>query len=251
MKRSIITLAALAALGAASALAPAPALAGERPAESRATDIGIALGGIVGAVVAGPPGAIAGMALGGLTVDHELKARDNRRLAEEGVALAAERDRLVTERARLQAHAGGLERSLERERRLAASRPDTAALADGLEFSVGFRSNSAEPPEQAAGSLDALALLIAAVPSLEVRLDGYADPRGDQLHNMSLSAARAAAIRDQLVAAGIPESRIRMAGHGAPATDGEALAADPDGWALQRRVDIRLERNDERVVARP
>lgn len=250
MKQTIIALAALAALGAAPALAADGEQASGQP-QQRATGIGITAGGIIGAVLGGPPGAIAGMTLAGITVDRELKARDNHRLAEESITLAGQRDRLEAERSRLQAQADGLERSLARERQVAASRPDVAALADGLEFSVGFRSNSAEPPRQAAASLDALALLIAAVPSLEVQLDGYADPRGDETLNVPLSAARAAAIRDQLVAAGIPESRIRIAGHGAQVTDGELRPADPDGWALQRRVDIRLQRKDERVVARP
>lgn len=245
MSRKIITLAALAAL----ATAGTPAGAATPENGQGATSIGIVAGGILGAVVGGPPGAIAGMALGGIATERELEARRNGELEAETATLAQERDRLAAERSGLQARVTELDRHLEHERRLAAARPEVSELADGLAFSVGFRTDSAEPPATADESLAALALLIAAVPSLEVQLDGYADPRGADEHNLALSQARAAAIRDRLVAAGIPASRIRLAGHGATA-DGETTG-DPDGWALQRRVEIRLERDEERVVARP
>lgn len=247
--KKIIVLAVLAAL----AVAATPARAETPDSPQRATSIGIVVGGVLGAVVGGPPGAIAGMTLGGVVTERELGARRNGELEAETAALAQARQRLAAERNGLQARVAELDRHLAHERQLAAARPDVSELADGLAFSVGFRTDSAEPPATADSSLEALALLIAAVPGLEVRLDGYADPRGADDHNLVLSEARATAIRDRLVAAGIPADRIRLAGHGAPAAEG--AATDPDGWALQRRVEIRLERNlqgdEERVVARP
>lgn len=245
MNKKFIVLAALAALATAAARVEAAT----PDASKRATDVGIVVGGVLGAIVGGPPGAIAGMTLGGVATDRELGARRNGELEAETAALARERDRLAADRSGLQARVTELDRQLGQERRLAAARPDVARLADGLAFSVGFRTDSAEPPDTADDSLAALALLIAAVPSLEVQLDGYADPRGADAHNLALSQARAAAIRDRLVAAGIPASRIRLAGHGAMQA-GEA-ASGPDDWALQRRVEIRLESTEERVVARP
>lgn len=247
MRNRIITLAALAAL----ATAPGLAAAANQAEGKRTTDIGIIVGGVFGAIVGGPPGAIAGMTLGGVAADREVEARRNGELEVRLAELAAEQGELAGERARLQARITELDRDLAQERRMAAARPDVAALADGLAFSVGFRTNSAQPPEQAASSLEALALLLSAVPSLEVRIDGYADPRGTDDLNRSLSEARATAIRDQLLAAGIPADRISIVGHGAPQLDAAATAGDPDGWALQRRADIRLEHKDERMVARP
>mgnify|MGYP001255140170 CR=1 FL=1 len=245
MKQKIIALAALAALGTASA----PALAGEAGAQARVTDVGVVIGGGLGAIAGGPPGAIAGMTLGGVVADREVAARRNGELEAETAALARERRQLQAERGVLQARVVELDRHLAHERQLVASRPDVSELADGLAFSVGFRTDSADPPAATDGRLEALALLLAAVPALEVQLDGYADPRGAEAHNLALSQARATAIRDRLVAAGIPASRIRMTGHGAP--NAAETDADPDGWALQRRVEIRLERDEERVVARP
>lgn len=247
MKHRIITLAALAAL----AVAPGLASAAEQAEGKRATNIGIVVGGVLGAVLGGPPGAIAGMTLGGVVVDREVETRRNGELEGELEALATAQRELAGERARLQARVTELDRDLAQERRAAAARPDVAALADGLAFSVGFRTNSAQPPEQAVDSLEALALLLRAVPSLEVHIDGYADPRGTDELNRSLSETRATAIRDQLLAAGIDADRITIAGHGAPQRDAAAAPVDPDGWAFQRRADIRLEHKDERVVARP
>jgi outer membrane protein OmpA-like peptidoglycan-associated protein len=247
MRHRIITLAALAALATAPGLASAAA-----PAEGkRATDIGIMVGGVLGAIVGGPPGAIAGMTLGGITAEREVGVRRNGELEEQVTALTEEGRIIAGERARLQARVTELDHDLAQERRLAAARPDVAALADGLAFSVGFRTNSARPPAQAVDSLEALALLLSAVPSLEVRIDGYADPRGTEALNRSLSEARATAIRDQLLAAGIPADRISIAAHGALQPDPAAESAGPDEWALQRRADISLEHKDERVVARP
>ena len=247
MRNRIITLAALAAL----ATAPGLASAANPPEGKRGTDIGIMVGGVLGAIVGGPPGAIAGMTLGGISMEREAEARRNGALEGQLAALAETQHELSGERARLQARVTELDRALARERRVAAARPDVAALADGLAFSVGFRTNSAQPPAQAIDSLEALALLLRAVPSLEVYIDGYADPRGTQDLNLSLSEARATAIRDELLAAGIPADRISVAGHGAPQFDPAAAPSDPDAWALQRRADIRLEHKDEQVVARP
>lgn len=247
--KKIIVLGVLAAL----ACAAAPARAGSPDSSKRATSIGIVVGGVLGAVVGGPPGAIAGMTLGGVATERELAARHNAELEAESAALAQAQQRLAREHSTLQARVTELDRQLDYERQLAAARPDVSELADGLAFSVGFRTDSAELPVGADGGLEALALLIAAVPGLEVQLDGYADPRGADQHNLALSAARAAAIRDRLVAAGIPADRIRLSAHGA-IESGDANP-DPDGWALQRRVEIRLERNPQsdgaRVVARP
>jgi len=247
MRNRIITLAAIAAL----ATAPGLASAANAAEGKRTADIGIMVGGVLGAIVGGPPGAIAGMTLGGITAEREVTARRNGEMEVELGALAGEHRALSRERTLLQARVTELDRDLAQERQAAAARPDVAALADGLAFSIGFRTNSAQPPAQAGDSLEALALLLNAVPSLEVHIDGYADPRGAAALNRSLSEARATAIRDQLLAAGIPAERISMAGHGAQQAEGTPAIADPDGWALQRRAEIRLQQKDARMVARP
>lgn len=245
MKRNIVILAALAALTSA------PAFGAEDPGRnSLLTNLGIVAGGVLGAVVGGPPGAIAGMAIGGVTTDRELGLRRNAMLEARATELETVQRSLKSERMSLKARLDELDRELRHERELSASLADPALVADGLEFAVSFRTSSAEPAEPMADGLEALAGLLAAVPSLEVYLDGYADPRGSDTLNLQLSLARAAAVRDRLVAAGIDPRRVHVAGHGARG-EGATQSADPDGWALQRRVVIRLESGERRVAANP
>lgn len=245
MKRKLITLAVMAGL------ASTPALAAETGKhETRINNFGIVAGGVLGALVGGPPGAIAGMAVGGITTDRELTARRAQALDTQVATLEEEQRSLHSERRGLQVQVETLRRALERERELAANATDPGALAEGLEFAVAFRTNTAAFSEAVADGLEALASLVAAVPSLEVRLDGYADPRGSEQLNQQLSLARAEAIRDRLIAAGVEPQRIHVHAHGAVAV-AEGQAADADGWAFQRRVDIRLERRAGQLAARP
>ena len=246
MNRRIITLAAIAAL----ATAPGFAAAADTPESSnRAIGIGLVAGGLFGALLGGPPGAIAGMTFAGIATDREQAARRADALAAQATLLEQERRSLLSERMSLKASVAELGRQLDHEREVAAS-VDAASLADGLEFAVGFRTSSALPPAELDEGLAALALLVGAIPSLEVHLDGYADPRGSEQLNHALSRARAEAIRDRLIDAGVQAERIHITAHGAVAVD-EQRAADPDGWALQRRVHIRLQSDPGRLASRP
>lgn len=252
MKRSIITLAVITALSATPALAANTPQAADGPqAEARHNAIGIVAGGLIGAVIGGPPGLIAGMAMGGITSDQHLARSRVDSLEMLATELQQEQHGLETERASLQARVGTLGEALERERELAGRAAETLMLADGLEFSVGFRTNSAAPPEAVDKGLEALAVLVGAVPQLAIQLDGYADPRGSEALNAQLSMERAEAVRARLIAAGVDPQRIHVTGHGAVPIDGNAQA-DPDGWAMQRRVDVRLQSdNSRRLVAKP
>lgn len=250
MKSRIIIIATMAALAAA------PAWAGEDvAAEGKPwlANIGVVAGGVLGAVVGGPPGAIAGMAVGGIATDRELTARHANTLQDRQASLERERLELLAERGSLETRVDSLARSLAQERDRAQAASETVMLADGIEFDIGFRSNSAVPPEGIGEGLQALAMLVQAVPTLEVRLDGYADPRGGEQLNQALSRARAEAIRDRLVTAGVDAGRIRVeahgAAHGSSPEEEAAEAFDPDGWALQRRVSIRLESRDGRLAS--
>lgn len=246
MRRTFIAFAAL------SALATAPALAESAHAEQAARNngIGVVAGGLVGAVLGGPPGAIAGMMLGGYAVDREQAVHRSGDLERQNLALEGERRSLASERVSLKASITELHAALARERELAANAADMGMLADGLEFAVGFRTNSATPPDELSAGLEALAMLIGAVPSLEIHLEGYADPRGTDALNAELSLARAEAIRQRLVLGGIDPERIHVTAHGAVAS-AEDPVADPDGWALQRRVSIRVESREGRLAASP
>lgn len=241
------------AIVVASVLVATPALAENTSAPERshrATGAGAVIGGALGAAFGGPPGAILGAALGGAATDWQQHAHRAKALEDTGSVLRAERDRLQADQSSLQAQVSELEHALARERALAAATPDVAMLAEGLEYNIGFRTNTATPPEGIEEGLIALAQLVGAIPSLAILLDGYADPRGSDKLNAELSMARAQTIRERLIEAGVSPDRIHIEAHGASRTDGQE-ASDPDAWALQRRVSIRLERTTGRMVAKP
>jgi outer membrane protein OmpA-like peptidoglycan-associated protein len=236
-----------------ASLATAPALAsvdGPSEAEKRRLGIGVIATGVAGALLAGPPGAMAGLALGGIGVEHHLVSKRATALEAHGSDLELQRQSLLSERKSMQARLAELDRLLAHERELSAGSADDAArLAVGLEFAVSFRTGSAIPPAGADEGLAALARLVAAVPSLALHLDGYADPRGSDTFNEQLSLGRAEAIRDRLIEAGVAPERIHVSAHGAVGE--QADAADLDGWALQRRVSIRIEQHEGRLAATP
>lgn len=249
MKQKIVAIVITGVFVAASV--PALAESNEVPERSyRAMGAATVIGGALGAAFGGPPGAILGAALGGVATDWQQHAHRAGALEEAGSALSAERDRLRVDQSSLQAHIRELQHALAQEHAVSAATPDAAMLAEGLEYNVGFRTNSATPPESVQAGLTALAQLVGAIPSLAIRLDGHADPRGSDKLNAELSMARAQAIRDRLIEAGVSPDRIHVDAHGASRTDGQQ-ASDPDGWALQRRVSIRLERASGRMVAKP
>ena len=234
MKHRMMTMAAIALLAAG------PVLASEAGRDAELNRRGLIGGGVAGALVGGPPGLIAGAMLGGFLTDREVKARRHAELEQRVELLSGEREALRASESRHRARQSELEQRLQEQQALAMQRIDAGALSTGLEFSIGFRTASVELPEHALDALDALAGLLAAAPGIEVRLDGYADPRGSVAGNRALSEGRAAAVREYLVGLGIAPERIHAAGHGAPDPLLHDGLPDPDGWALQRRVTFRF-----------
>ncbi len=73
---------------------------------------------------------------------------------------------------------------------------------------------------------------------VNINVDGHTDNTGDAEKNMTLSQARADAVKAFLLSKGISESRITATGHGAdePVADNETEA----GKAQNRRVELKL-----------
>jgi peptidoglycan-associated lipoprotein len=69
-----------------------------------------------------------------------------------------------------------------------------------------------------------------------VELVGRADPRGEQEYNMGLGSSRATAAHSYLKGLGIADSRMSETSRGAL----DATGHDEEGWAKDRRVDIRV-----------
>lgn len=212
---------------------------------SREETLGVGIGAAVGAVSGGPLGAIVGAAIGAKFGDTY--HRKDERVAELSGTLATSNATVETLRqqvADLNGDIATLDADVERLRRM--SRPELLALLKaGLEMDLLFRTDERVLAEDTSRRIAALAGSLASMPDVRVQLDGFADERGDAAYNERLSAARAAYVRDLLLANGVPAARISSAAHGESA----AADASPDSYALERRVSLTLYIDDVPAVA--
>lgn len=114
------------------------------------------------------------------------------------------------------------------------SGPDFAAgptVLEGLDFSTGASALSAAQPV-----LEPLLTWLRNRPQAHVTLVGHTDSSGDAAANLALSQARAAAVRDWLVARGIAPARLDAQGVGALAP--RDTNATEEGRARNRRVEV-------------
>lgn len=70
---------------------------------------------------------------------------------------------------------------------------------------------------------------------LLIAIEGYADERGDNEHNLNLSKKRATAVGEFLLSNGIPKSRIKISWHGST-----GASNDPNAYYLDRNVQLEL-----------
>lgn len=219
-------------------LVAAPAMAGKSGTHKHET-AGVGSGLAVGAILGGPIGAIAGAALGGWVGDRFHREVSARVEVEEQYA-TAQKD-LAT-----------LEREIRgREQRIASmestirleERKYREALQEALNTQIFFRTEEAVLHEDSIERLTRIARLVESMDGFVVRLAGHTDARGTEDYNAALSAARAAAVRDALIAAGFPSNRIVVS------AEGESMASadegDFDALAMDRRVHIELLSSEE------
>jgi|GEM_PF-454912 len=76
------------------------------------------------------------------------------------------------------------------------------------------------------------------IKGMSLKLVGRADPRGEEEYNMVLGVSRAAIVRTYLSRLGVDGSRLVTTSRGKL----DASGTSEDGWRLDRRVDIEVER---------
>ncbi|MET0104298.1 MAG: OmpA family protein [Sedimenticola sp.] len=186
---------------------------------------GIGGGGLLGAIFGGPPGLILGAA-GGALVGHANSLETGLETAREEI--------------------GDLKRQLQSSRssrqqisqKFNKARDDRTrqleAIVDGFALNVLFRTESSVLEPRYQRQLQKLARSLAMFPELGVHVDAYADRRGTNDFNMSLSAQRADVVARHLQAGGVSVSRIRKNSHGERAV--EYPLGDTEGLGFDRRV---------------
>lgn len=227
--RPLILVATL-GLGAAAAIQPAAADA------SRQETIGFGTGAAVGASAGGPAGFLVGAAVGAKLGD--MLYRKDERNTELAAELAAARGDLDRLQAELAATDGDLQRvGRELEALLASGAPQMLELMKtGIEMDLLFRTEADTLNAEAAARVGELARVLAGMPAVQVRLDAWADPRGEESYNQALSERRAEHVRALLTGEGLPEDRVSANAHG----EADGTEADPDANALDRRVSLTL-----------
>ena len=102
---------------------------------------------------------------------------------------------------------------------------------------VSFETGSARLQPGSYVELDSVAKVLQANPSLRVEIGGHTDNAGTPADNQHLSTLRAEAVRNYLVAKGVPFQQMVARGYGA--TVPRTPDTTPQGRAANRRVEIR------------
>jgi len=215
----------------------------EAEADRRATtyrkDATIASAIAVGAVAGGPVGAMLGAA-SGVWIANKVEQADQL----EGVQadLHARRAEISALRSQLAAAERSLEQESERYARMALEQ---------LELEMLFRTGDSSLSKTGEQRLALLADYLLQNAQMAIRIEGFADPRGDADYNLALSQARAEAVAAALCAQQVPAERIEIAARGElPGVEAEqGSAAMLDDYALQRVARIALYRRHSEVPA--
>jgi outer membrane protein OmpA-like peptidoglycan-associated protein len=201
---------------------------------SKQEAMGVGAGAVVGAAAGGPVGFLLGAALGGWLGDRFHQQQETGADLERRWSSASER---VTT---LEQELGRTRRGLARAQ--LARQEDQLAMTRTLEQAINmqvlFKTGLSELDDVAETRITRLAALLADMDGIAIEVAGHADGRGGKDYNAQLSAARAAVVRDALIRAGIESERITTTALG----EAESVAGegDLDGYALERRADIRL-----------
>ncbi|HEV2355938.1 MAG TPA: OmpA family protein [Puia sp.] len=117
-------------------------------------------------------------------------------------------------------------------------RKEDSAELNYIARNVLFNSASDQLEDSSYGALDELAAKLTAHPEWHLTIEGHTDNSGIAAHNMLLSQKRADAIRNYLLARGIPANRLSAIGYGQnrPVADNRTAA----GKAANRRVELKL-----------
>ena len=172
-------------------------------------------GAIIGGAAAGPLGAVVGASVGAVMADRSHKK------SEALAARKAEAALLASEVETLNSQLGAME---------------TKAGAVGS--TVQFRTGQTAVRDNDRARLAKLGALVAGLEDVRVRVSGFADSRGDEALNLSLSQERAEMVARELEKAGVPKERMIVEGMGERFASSEAVA---DDQAFERCVEIRLE----------
>jgi len=197
-------------LAANTAMAKPPGESG-----SKRGGAGFASGALIGGAAGGPVGMVVGGAVGAVMGERSHKKNE---------AIAARK-----------AEAALLASELE-TRNNSLSEIESKASAVGS--TVQFRTGQTAVRDSDRARIAKLGALVADLKDVRVRVSGFADSRGNDELNLSLSQERAEMVARELEKAGIPKERMIIEAMGERFASSEAAV---DDQAFERCVEIRFE----------
>lgn len=172
-------------------------------------NIGFGTGMFLGAIVAGPIGAVVTSIAGVLTAKHINIANDRDDLT---VQLSEKQNQHQLALKKYQQKILMVEREYQDELlALQNNQHNTAVLqAENLLMSLQFSTGSSEIKPHYQGQIDSLVSLLKQTPELMIDLSGYTDLQGNEKLNHALSIARVNSVKHALLSQGINADRINL-----------------------------------------
>jgi len=231
--RNTIIIATVAALALGTQTAFAEATKEER--------IGVGSGAVVGAFAGGPVGLIIGAAIGGKLGDSMGNKSDRIETLQSSLEISEESV------ANLERGVDELSGEIEQLQNIA--NPELVSLMQaGIDMDLLFRTDEFALTDTTGDRLAQMAASIAGMADVRIKLDGFADERGDETYNHALSEKRVEFVRNLFISAGVHPTRISTSAHGEAVAQGQ----DVDSYALERRVSVKLFiDNTESVASNP
>ncbi|KYG61797.1 hypothetical protein AZI85_06125 [Bdellovibrio bacteriovorus] len=202
---------------AVAMIATGCATANENPNTAKGAGIGAGVGAVVGAVIG-----------------HQTGRRNEGALI--GAALGAGLGGAVGHR---------LDKQQKELAKIAETKRTEQGLITKLKSDILFDTGKADLKPQAKENINQLAAIMKKYPENILTVRGYTDDTGSQMVNNPLSQQRAEAVRNQLVASGVPANTATAVGMGAanPVDPGKTKEAR----AKNRRVEIEITVDESKV----
>jgi outer membrane protein OmpA-like peptidoglycan-associated protein len=176
---------------------------------------GFTTGAVIGGAAAGPIGMVVGASLGAVMGERSHKKSEALAARKaEAALLASELENLNTSLSAIEGKAGA------------------------VGSTVQFRTGQTQVRDNDRARIAKLGALVAGLKDVRVRVSGFADSRGDDALNLTLSQERAQMVALELEKAGVPKERMIIEAMGERFASTEAVA---DDQAFERCVEIRFE----------
>ena len=224
---------------------------------------GMGVGAATGTLVAGPAGFVVGGLFGAIFGSRQDKTNDPEKTLQTGTvadstltAASVQKDEHIsideftagttatpqtdTDNNLYLAQLGSIDSVIEEDINLQQEDIMNILVSD-LSLDVYFRSGSTDIEKFYPARLTAIADLVNTMNKLELHLDGYTDRRGDKTQNLALANERIDKVREQLINAGVDESRIVSKAFGEAKM--KSAAGNLEAYTFDRRVVIRFERS--------